>query len=285
MDNVVELFCFVDDFCQGFMPEWNRYLLETGLKRRHRASRLTSSEIITIFILFHQLGFRHFKGFYLQYVKAHLLPYFPELVSYTRFVALLKSVLVPLCALMQSFSGKKTGLYFVDSMIIKACHIKREKQHRVFKGLATKSKSSIGWFFGFKLHLVINHQGEIMAVKLTTASVNDLQPVPQLTQSLTGKLFGDKGYISQPLFESLFQKGLQLITRLRKNMKNKLMLLTDKLLLYKRGIIESVNDQLKNISQIEHSRHRSVWNFAVNIVTALIAYCLKPNKPSLNLKF
>src|ERR1700749_1222815 len=128
MDKGVELFCFVDDFCQAFIPAWNQHLLETGLKRRNRASRLTDREIMTIFILFHQIGFRNFKGFYQHYVNVHLKAYFPGLVSYTRFIALLKSVLVPLCVLMQSFSGQKTGIYFVDSMILKACHIKREKQ-------------------------------------------------------------------------------------------------------------------------------------------------------------
>ena len=109
-------------------------------------------------------------------------------------------------------------------------------------------------------------------------------PVPQLTKSLTGKLFGDKGYISQPLFDSLLSQGLQLVTRIKKNMKNKLMPLVDKLLLRKRGIIESVNNQLKNISQIEHTRHRSIWNFAVNILGALTAYILQPKHPSLNLR-
>lgn len=142
----------------------------------------------------------------------------------------------------------------------------------------------MGWFFGFKLHLVINDRGEIMAVQITPANVDDRKPVPQLTQSLNGKMFGDKGYISQPLFDKLLDQGLQLVTRIKKNMKNKLMPLIDKILLRKRGLIESVNDQLKNISQIEHTRHRSIWNFAVNSLGALTAYVLKPKKPSLKVK-
>ena len=282
-DNLILLFTIVDDFCQLFIPWWNKHLLESGLKKRHKPCRLSISEIMALFIYFHQLRFRDFKTYYTQYVQPHLAHLFPGLVSYNRFVELLKSAFVPLCFFVQSFAGQKTGIYFIDSTMIKVCHIKREKQHKVFKGLAQKSKSSTGWFFGFKLHLVINDKGELMAFKVTAANVDDREPVPDLVKNLVGKLIGDRGYISQPLFEELYQKGLQLVTRIRKNMKNKLMLLADKILLRKRAIIESVNDQLKNISQVEHTRHRSVFNFAVNILAALAAYVLQPKKPSLNL--
>jgi hypothetical protein len=283
IENLEELFCLVDDFCQEYMPLWNQHLLRSGLKKRNKPSRLAASEIMTIFIGFHQMRFRDFKTYY-RFVQRFLVPYFPGLVSYTRFVTLLKSILVPLLCFMRSFTGEKTGIYFVDSTILRVCHIKREHQHRVFRGIAKQSKSTLGWFFGFKLHLVINDKGELMAVQLTAGNVDDRVPVPQLTKSLTGKLFGDKGYISQPLFDSLLSQGLQLVTRIKKNMKNKLMPLVDKLLLRKRGIIESVNNQLKNISQIEHTRHRSIWNFAVNILGALTAYILQPKHPSLNLR-
>lgn len=283
MDNLIVLFCLVDDFCRLFVPLWNTHLLTSGCKKRNKPCRLSFSEIMTIFIYFHQMRFRDFKTYYLKYVMVHLRELFPRLVSYNRFVELLKSVLVPLCFFVQSFSSQKTGIYFVDSTMIKACHIKRKNQHKVFKELAQKSKSSVGWYFGFKLHLVINDKGEIMAFKLTAANVDDRKPVPDLVKNLVGKLFGDKGYISQDLFERLYQQGLQLVTRVRKNMKNKLMALTDKILLRKRAIIESVNDQLKNMSQIEHTRHRSVFNFAANILAALAAYMLQPKKPSLDL--
>lgn len=285
MNNLVGLYCFVDDFCQSFMPSFEKHLLESGLKKRKRPSRLSTSEVMTIFIYFHQLRFRDFKTYYQQYVEVHLKPYFPRLVSYNRFVELLQSTLVPLCFLMQTFQPEKTGIYFVDSLLLKACHIKREKQHKVFKGMAKKAKSSIGWFFGFKLHLIINDKGDIIAFKLTAGNVDDRTPVPNLVKNLWGKLFGDKGYISEKLFQNLYSQGLQLITRVRKNMKNKFLHLQDKILLRKRALIESVNDQLKNISQIEHSRHRSVFNFAVNIIAALVAYMLQPKKPSLNLQY
>jgi hypothetical protein len=282
-DTLIILFCIVDEFCQEFYPEWENTLIAQGTKQRRRPSRIAPSEIMTIFIYFHMLRFRDFKTYYTRYVTVHLREHFPFLPSYSHMVNLLKSILMPLCIFVQSLTGEKTGIYFVDSMILKACHIKREKQHRVFKGLAKKAKSTIGWFFGFKLHLVINDKGETMAFKLTAGNVDDRKPVPDLVKHLVGKLFGDKGYISQELFEKLFQNGLQLVTRLKSNMKNKLMPVIDKILLRKRSLIETVNDQLKNISQIEHTRHRSVWNFMVNILGALAAYALQPKKPSLNL--
>lgn len=282
-DTLVTLFCLVDEFCIEFYPMWEKTLVMQGLKKRRRQSRIAPSEIMTIFIYFHMSRFRDFKTYYTRHVMLYLKKYFLFLPSYSHMVNLLKSVLIPLCALMQTLTGEQTGIYFIDSMVLKACHIKREKQHRVFNGIAKKAKSTIGWFFGFKLHLVINDKGELMAVKLTAANVDDRKPVPDLVKHLVGKMFGDKGYISQKLCEQLFENGLQLITRLKKNMKNKLMPVIDKILLRKRSLIETVNDQLKNINQIEHTRHRSIWNFMVNILGALIAYCLQPKKPSLNL--
>jgi len=266
------------------MPQWEKQLMTAELKKRCKPSTLCVSEIMTIYIHFHQSHYRHFKAYYLHYVIPYLRWAFPRLVSYNRFVELIKSVCVPLCFFMQSLLGTPTGCYFIDSTPIQVCHIKREKQHRVFEGLAKKSRSSIGWFFGFKLHLVINDRGEIMAFQLTAADTDDRKPVSRLVRGLIGKLIGDKGYLSQKLFDTLYHQGLQLITRVKKNMKNKLMPLIDKCLLRKRAIIESVNDQLKNISQIEHTRHRSVWNFMANILAALVAYTLQPKKPSLQLE-
>ncbi len=283
MDNLVELFCIVDDFGKEFFPEFEKAQLEFGLTRKQKPCSLSPSEIMVIMIYFHQLRFRDFKTYYIQYVQKHLTREFPKLTSYNRFVELMPSILMPLCFFMHIQSKTQTGIYFVDATTIDVCHIKRASSNRVFKGIAKKGKSSMGWFFGFKLHLVINDLGEIMAFKLTPATTDDRIPVDTMTQCLTGKLFGDRGYISQELFDKLFQRGLQLITRIKKNMKNKLMPLLDKLLLRKRAIIESVNDQLKNISQIEHSRHRSINNFMVNLLAGLAAYALQPKKPSLNL--
>ena len=130
---------------------------------------------------------------------------------------------------------------------------------------------------------MVNDQGEILAFQLTPGNVDDRKPVPKMTEKLFGKLFADRGYISQALFQQLYDEGLVLITSIRKNMKNQLMLLEDKLMLRKRSIIETINDQLKNISQIEHSLHRSYANFIVNLLAGLIAYALQAKKPSINL--
>jgi hypothetical protein len=174
-----------------------------------------------------------------------------------------------------------TGISYVDSTPIQVCKPKRMSRHKVFSGVAKKGKSTIGWFFGFKLHLVINERGGLLGVKCTPANVDDRTPVPDMVKNIFGKLYGDKGYISQKLTQQLLEQGIQLITGIKKNMKNKMMLLVDKILLRKRSIIETVNDQLKNISQIEHSRHRSLCNFMVNMLCGLIAYTFQPKKPTI----
>jgi IS5 family transposase len=170
----------------------------------------------------------------------------------------------------------------MDSTSLKVCHNRRIQQHRVFKDLAARGKTSVDWFFGFKLHLVVNDKGELLNFVLTPGNTDDRTPVPQLLQRLFGKVFADKGYISQKLVQQLLESvGVQLITKLKRNMKNRLMQLSDRLLLRKRSIIETIIDQLKNISQIEHSRHRSPVNCLVNIVCGLIAYCHQPKKPGI----
>jgi hypothetical protein len=282
--DMVALFCDLDDFCVTFEPWWREHLLPAKPIHRHRRATLSLSEVLTIIVAFHRSGYRTFKGFYTRYVYRHLRAEFPQLVSYNRFVELMPQALGPLCAYLQTRKGTCRGIAFIDSTPLGVCHPKRAHAHKVFEGLAHWGKNSVGWFYGFKLHLVINDQGELLAFHLTPANVDDRRPVPQLTKDLWGKVFGDRGYISQALFEQLFQDGLMLITRFKKNMKNKLLPVIDKLLLRKRSLIETVNDQLKNISQIEHSRHRSVPNFLVNLVAGLIAYTYQEKRPSLNLR-
>lgn len=281
--SLLELFCDVDDFMQAFIPYWQQKLLETGDIKRPRKGQLTESEIMTIMIAFHQSHYRDFKAYYTKHVQKHLWSEFPKLVSYNRFVELMPRILIPLLFYLNRKKGQCTGISFVDSTPIKVCHNRRIPRHKVFSGLAARGKTTMGWFFGFKLHLVINDKGELLALCLSPGNLDDRKPVPFLTKDLFGKLFGDRGYISQALFEQLFENDVQLITGIRSNMKNRLMQLSDKVMLRKRSIIETINDQLKNISQIEHSRHRSVTNFFVNLVSGLIAYCLQPKKPSLNL--
>jgi hypothetical protein len=280
--SLLELFCDVDDFYQSVYRQGSAQLA-THAGDRVRQPGLCASEIMTIMIHFHQSGYRNFKIYYLTYVQRHLRAEFPGLVSYSRFIRLLPRVALLLWAYALGHCGRCTGISFIDSTPLRVCHNRRIQRHKVFQGLAGRGQSSMGWFYGFKLHLIVNPHGEVLAFVLTPGNVDDRKPVPDLAQTLFGKLFGDKGYLSHPLFEQLWQQGLQLITGLRTNMKNHLMVLQDKLLLRKRYIIETINDQLKNISQIEHSRHRSPINFVINVLAGLIAYMLQPKKPALNL--
>jgi IS5 family transposase len=282
--DIITLFCDIDDFCKLFIPAWHRRQLTCGERKRRRATRLTASEMMTLVVHFHQSHYRNFKAYYLLYVCRHLRDCFPDLLSYTRFVALMPSVLIPLCVYLQNRKGTATGLAFIDATSIVVCHNRRIHSHKVFKKIAKRGKTSIGWFYGFKLHLVVNERGELLAFYITPGNVDDRKPVAHLTKGLTGKLFGDKGYISKALFEALLAEGLQLITRLRKGMVNRLMPLIDKILLRKRALIETIHDQLKNICQSEHSRHRRVNNFMVNLIAGLIAYTHQPCKPSLDLE-
>ncbi len=284
MKSLVELFVSVDDFCIQFSPKFNQMLITNGAIKRQRARSLSISEIMTILIHFHQSHYRNFKAYYCEYVQVHLRKEFPGLVSYTRFVDFMPSALLPLCAYLRlACLGDCTGISIIDSTSLDVCLNQRISSHKVFAGLAQRGKTSTGWFFGFKLHLVFNDRGEILNVTLTAGNVDDRKPVPELVKELFGKLFCDKGYLSKPLFEELYSTfGIQLITKLKSNMKNRLMCFTDKLLLRKRAIVETIIDQLKNISQIEHSRHRSVTNFPVNVLCGLIAYSHQSKKPSLD---
>lgn len=182
--------------------------------------------------------------------------------------------------------GKCTGISYIDSTPLRSCHIKREKQHKVFKGIAQKGQCSLGWFYGFKLHIIINDRGEILDFIITPGNVDDRKPLNDmdLHKRIFGKLYGDKGYISKDLFEKLFVDGVHLITKIKKNIKNSLMLLQDKIALRKRALIETVNDELKNICQIEHTRHRSFENFTTNLLSGLISYSFFDKKPSINLQ-
>ena len=281
MLDITQLFCSVDDFWKSFKLHW--YKKQILYKPpRGPTCNLSMSEIMTILILFHQSNYRTFKYFYL-FVFENYRKYFPKMPCYSRFVALQKKAFIPLFAYLHQAKGKVTGISFIDSTIIKVCHIKRCSSNKVFKNIAKKGKSTIGWFFGFKLHLIVNENGEIISFQITQGNVSDIKPVKTLTKNLWGKLFGDRGYISSSLFKELLARDLQLITKIRNNMKNKLMDIKDKILLRKRAIIETINDQLKNISQIEHSRHRSPANFLINLLSGLIAYCHQKKKPSLKL--
>jgi transposase len=281
--DIVTIFCDIDDFCQSLLAREHPQLLAHSSSKKRRASSLSLSEVMTILVWFHASHYRTFKHYYLDSVLSGKRAEFPGLPSYTRFVELIPLTLLPLCAYLQTRKGQPTGIQFIDSLPIRVCHNRRIPSHKVFAGLAQRGKGSMGWFYGFKLHLIINERGEVLGLTLTPGNTDDRRPVVKLVRQLWGKLFGDRGYIGQELFEQLWTGGLQLITKLKRNMENKLMPVLDKLLLRKRALIECVNDQLKNISQIEHTRHRSAANGIINMLAAVVAYTFQPKKPALDL--
>lgn len=288
-EKITEIYYMIDEFCREFEKAKEGHILSGNntKRQRNRKSKLSDSEVMTIAVLFHSGNFRNLKHFYLFFVQKHLKNEFPETVSYNRFVELQQKVTVQLALFLKTCClGKCTGISFIDSTPLRACHIKREKQHRTLKGLASKGQCSIGWFFGFKLHLIINDKGEVLDFMLTQGHVDDREPLKKdgFHKKVFGKIYGDKGYISKDLFDQLFVDGVHLVTKIRKNMKNSLMLMHDKIMLKKRAIIETVNDELKNMCQIEHTRHRSFGNFITNLLSGLIAYSFFPKKPSLNLE-
>ena len=278
----IAIFCDTDDFCKAY-EEYCRNKLLMDKEEVVPKTRMSLSEIMTILIMYHMSGYRTFKWYYTKHVMIHQRKDFPDLVSYNRFVEIMKFALVPLILYtIKVCSGKCSGISFIDSTPLKVCDNHRIHSHRVFSEYAKTGKSSMGWFYGFKLHLIINDEGEILSFCLTSGNVDDRNEavMDSLTKEIFGKLFADRGYISQKLFEKLLEKDITIVTRAKKNMKNKLMNLHDKLMLRKRAVIESVNDFLKNICDIEHSRHRSVTNFLVNLISALAAYSFLPKKPS-----
>ena len=284
--NIITLFCEIDDFFLAY-EKWvsTQCLPETTpLETRGRPRRLHPSEVTTILIAFQQSNYRTFKHFYLKHVCVYWRAEFPHLVSYSRFVQLQKEVLTVLTFYLSTHLGTCSGISFVDSTRLRVCDNRRISSHRVFVSEAGCSKTSMGWFYGFKLHLVINEQGEILDVELTPGNTDDRRPLPKFAEGLHGNLYADRGYISKDLREQLRAQGINLVYKVRKNMKPLDLSVSDEVLLRKRMLIESVIRELKTQTQLEHSRkHRSFENFQVNVVSALIAYQLCEKKPSLNI--
>jgi Transposase DDE domain len=281
-DQLVEIFCVFDDFCKSVKTQWEAMLLTDGQApdRKHGPEcGLFDSEIMTLLVLYHTSRFKNFKTFYNGVVLSMLRPYFPGVPCYERFLTLTKSVQALLAFFMVSRMGPKTGIYYIDSTPLPVCHNRRINRHKTFAGLAERGKTSTGWFFGFKLHLVFNHQREIVALKLTRGNVSDTTPVPELTKDLIGKLFGDKGYIGQKLAQELLQRGLALMTRVRKNMKSLPVSFLDKALLNGRNIAETIIGHIKEFSSLRLPKHRSIFNAFTHITAAIIAYQMNPLLP------
>jgi hypothetical protein len=290
INEVTEIFYLSDEFSKEYGSTFQKHLLEdsSGKRRRNKPNRLSDSEVMTILIAFHLSGMRNLKHYYLFYVCKHLTEEFPSLVSYNRFVELQQRVALLLVLFLKTCRmGTCTGISFIDSTALKVCHIKREHQNKVFDGTATKGKSTLGWFFGFKLHIIINDKGEIISFVITQGNVDDRQPLSMesFIRNVSGKLYADRGYISQKLAEVLFVDGIHFVAKMRNNMKGGELPLQDRLMLRKRAVIESVNDELKNICQIEHTRHRCFTNFITNLIAGLLAYSFLPKKPSVKVDY
>ena len=239
---------------------------------------------MTILINFHQSNYRTFKDYYQRHVCVYLRWAFPTLVSYNRFVELKKEVLECLSLYLYTRLGTCDGISFIDSTRLPVCHNRRIPSHCVFAKEADRGKTSMGGFYGFKLHLLINSTGDLIGVRLTPGNIDDRAPVAELMRQISGKVCGDRGYISAPLREALASQDIDLLYKVRKNMDPLPLSETDKELLKKRTLIESVIRELKSQTQVDHTRHRSFENFQVNVVSALIAYTYLEKKPSLKLR-
>ena len=283
--NILTLFCEIDDFFLAY-EKWvsTQCLPETPpLETRGRPRRLHPSEVMTLLIAFHQSNYRTLKHFYLKHVCVYWGDEFLHLVSYSRFVQLQSEVLTLLVSYLSTTLGDCSGVSFVDSTRLRVCDNRRISSHRVFADVAKGSKTSMGWFYGFKLHLAINEKGEVLDVALTPGNIEDRKPLRKFAERLHGSLYADRGYISKDLRAELREQGVNLVYKVRKNMKPLDLSVSDEVLLKKRMLIESVIRELKTQMQVEHSRHRSFENFQVNVFSALIAYQLLENKPSLNI--
>lgn len=283
---LVEIFYHIDEFCKIFSETLQKNSLPGKVTQRRRSKQsLSLSEIMTICIYYHYSGYKNFKAYYTKHVLIQMNSDFKKLVSYNRFVELQKNANLALLLFLKIYC-ENTGMSisFIDSFSLPVCHNKRIPSHKVFKGTAQRGQTSMGWFYGFKVHLIINPFGEIVNFALTPGNIadNNENLLTKLTDKVFGKLFGDKGYmINRNAYQKLYEKGIHIVTRIRKNMSNILMDMSDKLLLNKRGVIESAIGILKETFNIDHSRHRSPANFLCNTLSALTAYCFRSRKPSI----
>ena len=286
-EKLIQIFVTVHDFIQPFEAALINRSLTDNQRQLTRQPDLSASEIITLLVYYHHSGYRNFQYYYERLVLAHMKTYFPHLVSYSRFIELLPRQFASLQALARflSSTNQHTGCYFIDSKKLPVCHNKRIHSHQVFAGLAGRGVSSTGWFYGLKLHLVINELGQIVNFCFTAANVADQNPkvLRQLLTGLQGRCYGDKGYLTK-LFEEFYSQGLRLVTKLKRTMKNQLVELDDKLRLKKRALIESVNDILMSVQDIDHTRHRSPINALVHSLAGLVGYHFYETKPSVYVK-
>lgn len=275
---LIEVFCEIDDL----LNDYKIYREEQGTPIKELQTHLSCSEILTILVMYHLSGYKNFEYYYKNQILGRNKKDFPKAVKYQTFLGYIPKCeqaillwLVYMCS-----KSKRTNMYIVDSKKLEVCHIKREKQNKVFHGVARKGKGSMGWFYGLKIHLVINNLGEIVSFALTSGNVadNNQDLLKYLFQKLEGIVIGDKGY-KTALFQWFYENKLHVLTKPKKKMKKLPVENKYNLLLNKRAVIESVFDILSSICDIDHSRHRSPSNAFVSIYASLIAYQYMDKKP------
>ncbi len=280
MIDLTELYVEIDDFCRKVNENLNSHLIG-HTKFIIDTPGLSLSEVLTLLVYYHFSNFDCLKHYYLVKVQYQMKSYFPKLPSYNRFVERIKELPLLATLYLQYKQARFNGIGYIDSTPLEVCTKKRTRTHKVFEYVAKLGKSSKGWFYGLKLHIICDLMGNIVKCKITPGNENDLKAAATMLKKFKGKIFGDKGYIGKGEFLRLLEQGLLIVTDVRKNMKKKALDLWDSILLKKRSLIESVINVLKSSLHLEHSRHRSVVNAGVYILTTLIAYCWKPNKPKI----
>jgi hypothetical protein len=287
LDRLLELYVIVDNFCKEYSTHMSSIKTINGIngkKTRRRDCKISLSEILTILIVYQSSNFKNFKSFYF-FMHNYCKKDFPNLCSYQRFVEISPRAMHPLLFLLSSMYASCDGTSLIDSTVIKVCHIKRELNHKTFKKSARKSKGTMGWFFGFKLHIIVNTRGELVNTYFSYGNVDDRIALRKMCKSIFGDLVGDRGYIGADLKKDLTQLGINLVTRPKKNMKNQHLSPNEKALLASRNLIETVIGKLKISCNLEHTRHRSMNGFMLNILCALVAYCFTENKPKTKIRY
>jgi transposase len=297
--DVTALYCCLDDFCQVF-GDWEAHRLIPSQATRERPGKLSRSETLFTVVLSHLSASKHFKAFHHHGTGQQHRAGFGDLPHCDRFVSLMPRLFAPLTVLLHSLSGEPTGIYFAGPTKLAVCHNRRVRRHRVCDGLAARGKASMGeaaggsigpadrwrgsggWFYGLKPHVVVSHTGQVVALRITPGNTADSTVLDQMTQRLAGKIYADKGYVGRALFAKLWRRGLHLITSIRRNVRNSLTPLADKVMLRQRFLIETVLDTLKSEMGLEHSRHRSVMNAMAHVLSGLVAYAFRPGKPAIS---
>ena len=270
------IFCIVDDFCKKFEPYFKNQLKKDGFLKRDRKSQTTLSEDLTIVIFYQFSGIKNFKTFFYAF-KKNFISEFPQLCSYNRFIEKKQRLLFPLYTLSECVKGECTGVSYIDSTALPVCHNKRIHTHKVFQKIAKRGKTTMGYFYGFKVHLVLNHTGHIINYSLSSGELHDLHKTFELLKNLWGSAYGDKGYVSSEIFENLRLFKVNIMTYLKKNMKKmreKLVPFQDAINLRNRGVVENTIKGLKIKYSMQQTRSRSVINYFVNIIGSICAHGL-----------